>query len=107
MDLRKRVRELGWDDPWGERAFLEATRVGAWDDCFEAVRFATQPQFAQTVGTEAASISTANTNRDGTGTIGTIATAGSSGSKFEELVAKADGDPADSTIVWYLHDGTN
>lgn len=67
---------------------------------------ASTPAFAATVGTEAASISTANTARDGTGTIGTILTAGSSGTKIEQIVVKADNDPADSTIVFYLYDGS-
>lgn len=107
MDLRQRVQDLGWDDPWGEQQFCEALRVGAWDDVHEQVMWASTPAFASTVGTEAASVSTANTNRDGTGTIATICSAGSSGTKIEEVVAKADGDPADSTLVWYLYDGTN
>lgn len=64
------------------------------------------PIFTGSVRSEAVSISTANTNRDGTGTIGTLFTAGSSGSKIEEIVVKSDGDPADCTIVFYLHDGS-
>jgi hypothetical protein len=65
------------------------------------------PAFAATPHNAAASVSTANTNRDGTGTIATIFTAGSSGSKIEEITIKADGDPADSSVVFYLYDGTN
>lgn len=68
---------------------------------------ATTPTYAATLHNAAASISTANTNRDGTGTIATVFTAGASGSKIEEIVVKADGDPADCTIVFYLYDGTN
>lgn len=67
---------------------------------------ASSPSFAATPGTEAASVSTANTGRDGTGTIATILTAGASGTRIEEIVIKADGDPADSTVVFYLHDGS-
>ena len=52
------------------------------------------------------SVGTANTNRDGTGTIATILTAGSNGTAIEEIVVKADGNPADSTIVFYLYDGS-
>jgi hypothetical protein len=66
---------------------------------------ATSPAFAATPNNGAASLSTANTNRDGTGTIATVWTAGANGGKVEELVVKADGDPADCTIVWYLYDG--
>jgi hypothetical protein len=68
---------------------------------------ASTPAFAATVNNAAAISSTANTNRDGTGTITTVLTAGSSGSKIDELVVKADGDLADCTIVWYLYDGSN
>jgi len=67
---------------------------------------ATAPAYAATPGIEAASVSTANTNRDGTGTIATILTAGSSGTRIEEIVVKADADPADCTIVFYYHDGS-
>jgi hypothetical protein len=67
---------------------------------------ASSPAFAATPRNEAASVSTANTNRDGTGTIATVLTAGASGSKIEEIVIKADGDPADCTVVFYLHDGS-
>lgn len=68
---------------------------------------ATDPTFAATVKCWAGSVSTANTARDGTGTIATIATAGASGSKIEEIVVKATGDPADSIVTLFLHDGTN
>lgn len=66
------------------------------------------PAFASTPNNAAGSIgATGNTNRDGTGTITTIFTAGASGSKIDEIVVKADGRPADCTIVFYLHDGSN
>lgn len=65
------------------------------------------PAFASTPRAATAPVSTANTGRDGSGTIATIFTAGASGSKVEEIVVKADGDPADSIVVIYLHDGTN
>src|SRR5262245_28446997 len=68
---------------------------------------ATAPAFAATPRCSSVSVSAANTNRDGTGTIATVFTAGASGSKIEEVVVKADGDPADSTVVFYIHDGTN
>jgi hypothetical protein len=67
---------------------------------------ASAPAFASTVHNAAGSISTANTNRDGTGTIATIFTAGSSGSKIDEIDIKADGNPADCTVVFYLYDGS-
>ena len=65
----------------------------------------TSPAFAATPRVGAVSVVTANTNRDGTGTIATCFTAGASGSKVEEIVFKATGDPADSVLVVYLHDG--
>jgi hypothetical protein len=65
------------------------------------------PQFAATPRAAAGSVSATNTNRDGTGTIVTLLTAGTNGTKIEEVVVKSDGDPADSTIVFYLHDGSN
>ena len=66
---------------------------------------AASPAFAATPKIGAVTVSTANTNRDGTGTIATVFTAGSSGSKIEEVVMKATSDPADSTVVLYLYDG--
>lgn len=66
---------------------------------------ASSPSFAATVRHGVGSVSTANTNRDGTGTIVDILTAGASGSKIEEIVVKATGDPADCTLVIYIYDG--
>lgn len=50
-------------------------------------------------------VSAANTNRDGTGTIVDLLTAGSAGTRVNEIVVKATADPADSTLVLYLYDG--
>jgi hypothetical protein len=74
---------------------------------------ATDPAFASTVNNGVAVLGTNGvdaTNRDGTGG-GAAApvvafTAGSSGSKIEEIVIKADVDPADCTILLFLYDGT-
>lgn len=68
---------------------------------------ASSPSFAATPRIGVASVSTANTNRDGTGTIATVFTAGSNGSKIEEIVVQATGDPADSIVTIFLHDGSN
>lgn len=68
---------------------------------------ASAPAFAATPRAATAPVSTANTARDGTGTIATVFTAGASGSKVEEITIKADADPADSCVVIFLHDGTN
>lgn len=47
-------------------------------------------QFASTPRSEVATISTANTNRDGTGTITSVFTAGGSGSRVERIEIKAN-----------------
>lgn len=67
---------------------------------------ATAPQFVTTPHIGAVTVSTANTARDGTGTIPTVFTAGASGSRVEEIVFKATGDPADSVVTVFLHDGS-
>ena len=66
----------------------------------------TSPQFASVPRCMAAKLDTANLNRDGTGTIATLGSAGASGTKVERIIAKADGDPADCTIVYYAFDGS-
>jgi len=55
----------------------------------------------------AVAVSTANTNRDGTGTIATVATGVAAGTRINRVVLKATGDPADSVVTLFLHDGTN
>lgn len=64
------------------------------------------PAFAATPRIGAVTVSTANTNRDGTGTIATVITAGASGTLIRRLVFKATGDPADSIVNVFLHDGS-
>ena len=68
---------------------------------------ATDPQFASTIRTAVAQVSTANTNRDGTGTIVTVFTAGSSGSRIETVDITATGTTTAGMIRLFLHDGTN
>lgn len=68
---------------------------------------ATAPVFAATPGSEAAAIAaTANTNRDGTGTVSTVFTAGASGSKVERLKLKATGTTTAGMLRVFLHNGT-
>jgi len=69
--------------------------------------YATDPQFVTTPNVGVNDVSTANTARDGSGTIETIFTAGADGSRIEEIVIKATGDPADSIVTIFLHDGSN
>lgn len=68
---------------------------------------ATDPQFASTIRTAVAQVSTANTNRDGTGTIVTVFTAGASGSRIETVDITAVGTTTAGMIRLFLHDGTN
>jgi hypothetical protein len=65
------------------------------------------PAFVATPAIGVNDVSTANTARDGSGTIETIFTADANGSRVEEIVVKATADPADSVVVIFLHDGSN
>lgn len=67
---------------------------------------AANPAFAVTPKIGVGSVSTTNTNRDGTGTIVTILTGASTGTRINEIVIKSTSDPADSIVTLYLHDGT-
>ncbi len=67
---------------------------------------ATTPAFATAPRLGFGSISTANTNRDGTGTIVDILTGAAGGTKIIEVVFQATVDPADCTYTIYLYDGT-
>lgn len=68
---------------------------------------ATSPAFAATPLCAVAQVSTANTNRDGTGTIATIVTAGASGSKIERIRVAATGTVTAGVVRLFIHDGTN
>lgn len=64
------------------------------------------PIFAQAVRHAAVSISTANTNRDGSGTIGTVLTAGSDGSIVDHIDIAATGTTTAGVVRLYVHNGT-
>lgn len=71
------------------------------------------PGFASTINNGVAVLGTNGvdgTNRDGSGSTTaapvTVVTAGASGSKFEEITVKAEVNPADCTILLFLHDGS-
>lgn len=66
----------------------------------------TNAQFAATARCSAISISTANTNRDGTGTIGQFMLAGVSGSRVERVRIKATGTTTAGLVRIYTWDGT-
>lgn len=65
------------------------------------------PTFSSTPRLGFGSVSTANTARDGTGTIVDILTGVAAGTKVFEVVVKATGDPADSVLTLFIHDGTS
>jgi hypothetical protein len=68
---------------------------------------ATAAQYAATVRTAQAQVSTANTNRNGTGTIVTVFTAGSSGSRIDDIYIVATGTTTAGVVRLFLNDGTN
>lgn len=63
------------------------------------------PAYAATPKIGIASISTANTNRDGSGTMGTVITAGASGSRVDRVVVTATGTVTAGMVRLFLHDG--
>jgi hypothetical protein len=68
---------------------------------------AVQAQYASTARAASAQVSTANTNRDGTGTIVTVFTAGASGSRIDDISIDATGTTTTGVVRLFLHDGTN
>lgn len=64
------------------------------------------PIFIQTPKAWVGDLATANTNRDGTGTIATIASAGPNGSRIEHVDIQAYGTVTAGVIRLYIHDGT-
>ena len=52
-------------------------------------------------------VSVANTNRDGTGTIGTIFSAGANGSRIDAIDLKAVGTTTTGMVRLFIHDGVN
>jgi len=67
---------------------------------------ASVPAHLSTPRIGAVTVSTANTNRDGTGTIATVITAASAGTRILEVVVQSTGDPADGIVTLFLHDGS-
>lgn len=67
----------------------------------------TTPIFPASVALGMVQISTANANRDGTGTMGTLLTAGANGTRIDRLVVKATVTTTAGTIRIFVHDGTN
>ena len=67
----------------------------------------TTAQYASTVRGASAQISTANTNRNGTGTIVSVFTAGSSGSRIDDIYIVATGTVTAGVVRLFISDGTN
>src|SRR3990167_5131145 len=67
---------------------------------------ANSPQFANRSAMDTIAISTANTNRDGTGTLGTLITAGEGGTPLSSIKAKATGTTTAGMVRIFLHDGS-
>lgn len=68
---------------------------------------ATQPAFATVPKIGLAQVSTANTNRDGTGTIVDVITGATNGTRIAEIVCESTGTTTAGMIRLYLTDGTN
>lgn len=65
---------------------------------------AAAPSFTSTPRLEVQPVSTANTARDGTGTIVDVLTAAAAGTKINRIVVQATGDPADSVVTIFIRD---
>jgi len=68
---------------------------------------ATAAQYASTVQTAQAQISTANTNRNGTGTIGTVITGATNGTRVDDISIIATGTTTAGVVRLFISDGTN
>ena len=67
---------------------------------------ASTPNFTATPRIGLGSVTSANTNRDGTGTIVDIITGAANGTKVNEVVIKSTGRPADSILTLFINDGS-
>lgn len=68
---------------------------------------AADPAFAVTPRIASVNVATANTNRDGTGTVATLITGASTGTRIAEIVIKARVTTTAGQVRVFLHDGTN
>jgi hypothetical protein len=67
----------------------------------------TAPAYAATAQTAQVQIATANTARDGTGTIGTLITGAANGTRVDDITITAAGTTTAGVIRMFIHDGTN
>lgn len=68
---------------------------------------ADNPAFAVTPRISTVNVATANTNRDGTGTVATLITGAATGTRIAEIVIKARVTTTAGQVRVFLHDGTN
>lgn len=68
---------------------------------------ATSAEYAATPATAFGQVTTANTARDGSGTIATILTAGSNGSRIDDIEIVATSTTTAGVVRLFLHDGSN
>lgn len=67
----------------------------------------TTAQYASTVQSASAQISTANTNRNGTGTIVSVISGASSGTRVDDISIVATGTTTAGVVRLFISDGTN
>ena len=65
------------------------------------------PQFASTPRSAFVQVTTANSARDGSGTVATVFTASASGSLVDRIRINATGTTSTNAIRLFIHDGTN
>jgi hypothetical protein len=68
---------------------------------------AATPAYAATPNAAMAQIATANTARDGTGTLGTLVTGAASGTRVDDIYITAAGTTTAGVVRMFMSDGTN
>ena len=68
---------------------------------------ATTAQYASTVQNASAQVSTANTNRNGTGTLATVMTGATNGTRIDDIYIVATGTTTAGVVRLFISDGTN
>ena len=63
--------------------------------------------YAATPRAAIAQVTTANTARDGTGTVVTVFTAGTNGSRIDDITVVSTGTTTAGVVRLFIHDGTN
>lgn len=68
---------------------------------------ATTAQYAATVQNASAQVTTANTNRNGTGTIVSVMTGATNGTRIDDIYIVATGTTTAGVVRLFISDGTN